>query len=104
MDRLDLSMRIEIVQLYYKNGHSATAALRKLKMQRCLRQDPFAVSTVQCLIEKFESTGILVDLPRSSRPSVSEDIISGVFTSGSKMWTGYKNPLLYSRALKYQHL
>jgi hypothetical protein len=33
---------------------------------------------VQRLIQKFEEEGVVVDLPRSGRPSVSDDVVETV--------------------------
>ncbi|GAA57918.1 hypothetical protein CLF_113348 [Clonorchis sinensis] len=54
---MDVSTRIEIVQLYYSLGESATAALRGYKTKHGPIKDPFTVSTITRLIAKFESTG-----------------------------------------------
>jgi transposase len=78
MEQLSLKTRIELVQLYYQNGSSSAAALRRYKTQHGLLHDPFSVRTVQNLIRKFEEHGVVVDLPRSGRPSVTQEVVEEV--------------------------
>lgn len=70
---MDVNTRIEIVKLYYSHGESTTAALRGYKTKHGLIKDPFTVSTITRLIEKFESTGSVLDLPGKERKSQSDE-------------------------------
>ncbi|GAA54144.1 hypothetical protein CLF_112389 [Clonorchis sinensis] len=70
---MDVSMRIEIVKLYYPLSESATAALRGYKTKHGLIKDPFTVSTITRLIAKFESTGSVLDFPGKERKSLSDE-------------------------------
>jgi transposase len=78
MLQLDNSTRAALVRNYYQNGNSASAGLRKFKTEKGLAKDPCSVSTVSRLVEKFETFGCICDLPRSGRPTFSEDEISAV--------------------------
>ena len=70
---MDLRTRIEIVELYFSNGSSSTAALRAYKTVHNLRRDPFATSTITRLISRFRETGSVADKPRSGRPNEDEE-------------------------------
>lgn len=78
MERLDLKTRITLVKLYYENASCASAALRKFKTANNLHDDPFSIQTVQRLIHKFETEGVVVDLLRSGRPPISDDVVQTV--------------------------
>ena len=75
---MDLKTRIEMVGLYYKNGCSATAALRCYKTEHKLLHYPFTAMAVTKLIKKFKKHGVVTDLPKSGRPSVSSEVIDTV--------------------------
>lgn len=70
---MDLRTRIEIVELYFSNGSSSTAALRAYKTAHNLRRDPFATTTITRLVSRFRETGSVADKPRSGRPSEEEE-------------------------------
>ena len=78
MERVDLKMRILLVRLYYENGSSAAAALRKFKTMNNLRDDPFPARFVERLINKFETHGVVTDLPKSGRPRTSDEQVQAV--------------------------
>ena len=78
MPTLDLKTRILLVRLYYENGSSAAAALRKFKTLKGLRDDPFSARCVENLMHKFEEHGTVADLPRTGRPSIDEDKVLAV--------------------------
>jgi inhibitor of nuclear factor kappa-B kinase subunit alpha len=78
MDSIDLKTRILLVRLYYENGSSAAAALRKFKTLHGLIHDPFSVTSVQRLMHKFEHDGVVTDLPKSGRPSFGDDVVENV--------------------------
>lgn len=68
---LDLNARLELVQLFYKNGESPKATLRAYKRIHGLRKDPFPPSSISRLIKKFELTKSLHDIEKPGRPSLS---------------------------------
>ena len=70
---MDINTRISIVKLYYANGGSPTLAMRAYKKLNNLHKDPFTISAVVKLMERFESTGSVHDRPRTGRPSLVED-------------------------------
>jgi len=78
---MKLEEKHELVKYYYQSGESYAATLRKFKTVNKLIDDPFPVSTVRRLIEKFIKTGSLLDLPRPGRPSVSEEIVESIKTT-----------------------
>jgi hypothetical protein len=78
MDVVDLKTRILLVRLYYENGSSAAAALRKFKTMNNLRDDPFPARFVERLINKFETHGVVTDLPKSGRPRTSDEQVQAV--------------------------
>ena len=70
---MDIDTRISIVKLYYANGWSLSLAMRAYRKLNKLHKDPFTISAVVKLIERFESTGSVHDWPRTGRPSLVED-------------------------------
>ena len=54
---MDLETRIEFVELYFTNGKSASSALRAYKIAHGCHRDPFSVSTISRLIQRFRETG-----------------------------------------------
>ncbi|KAA3669775.1 uncharacterized protein DEA37_0011692 [Paragonimus westermani] len=75
---MDLQTRIQIVQYYYASQQSPTAALRLFKKQHGLVKDPFSITTITRLIERFEETGSVADRKRSGRPSADEGTVEKV--------------------------
>lgn len=73
MEKLDLKSRVLLVRLYYENGSSSAAALRRYKTLNGLRDDPFPARFVERLLHKFEEHGTVLDLPHGGRMSVNED-------------------------------
>lgn len=67
---MDLQTRIELIELYFENGRSGSATLRAFKTAHNCHRDPFSVSTILRLIERFRETGSVADRPRSGRPSM----------------------------------
>jgi Fe2+ or Zn2+ uptake regulation protein len=88
MEKLDLQTRITLVRLFYENHSCAAAALRKFKSLHNLIKDPFSVTTVQRLLKKFESEGVVIDLPKSGRPSISDEVVETGFFLGFQQWGG----------------
>ena len=78
MEKLSLETRITLVRLFYENGSSAADALRKFKTLNGLRKDPFSATTIQRLMCKFETEGVVTNLPRSGRPSVDDSVTEKV--------------------------
>ena len=104
MDKLDLKTRIHLVQLYYQNGWSASAALRRFKTENKLIHDPFSVKTVQRLKNKFEENGVVVDLSRSGRPSPSDDFVQTVQQTLTEVQTTAHLHALFLAEVEYQSL
>lgn len=66
---MDLATRLEIVQLYYANSSSPSLCLRAYKTRHNLKSDPFQPAAISKLIQKFETTFSLHDMPKPGRPS-----------------------------------
>jgi transposase len=64
---MDLQSRISILKHYYKENESAAAALRAYKTEKGLKSDPFSLSTITRLIQRFEETGSVADRPHTGR-------------------------------------
>ena len=78
---MDLQTRTQLVKFYYKSKNdSAIQALYSFCTHNNLKKHPCSPLTVTRLVERFEATGSVEDLPRSGRPSVSDDTISQVKT------------------------
>ena len=71
---MDLQMRCDLVRCFYRSNKSATAALRLYKKEKKLKNNPCNRSTIVKLIQKFERTYTLHDLPRSKSSLVEERI------------------------------
>jgi hypothetical protein len=67
---MDTSVKVELVKLYYQNGSSASAALRSYKSAHGLKNDPFPPWTISRIVQHFEETGSVLDIPRPGRPSL----------------------------------
>ena len=70
---LDFDARLELIKLYYKCGNSSGGALRAYKAAHWLRKDPFQISTISRLVQKFELHKTLHDIPKVGRPSLKEE-------------------------------
>ena len=70
---IDLDTRLELIKLYYKCGDSSGAALRAYKAAHGLHKDPFHISTISRLVQKFELHKTLHDIPKVCRPSLKEE-------------------------------
>ena len=70
---MDLETRIEFLELFLSNGKSTSAALRAYKAAHGCHRDPFSVSTISRLIQRFRETGSVADKPRSGRPSLEDE-------------------------------
>ena len=62
---MDLKTRLELVEYYYENGPSATAALRAYKTKLSLVDNPFSLESVRKLINKFKQHGVVIDLSKT---------------------------------------
>lgn len=87
MDSLDLQTRVELVKLYYAQGNSATACLRRHKTAHQLHDYVCSESTVRRLIARFESTGSVMDLQRSGRPQVGDQTVEKVASTMVELQT-----------------
>lgn len=70
---MDMPTRLEFTKLYYANGQSPTACLRAYKKEHKLISDPYTLSDIKYLINKFETTYSLHDRKSSGRPSIIND-------------------------------
>lgn len=63
------------VREYYRNHDSATVAKRKFCNHYNVHKNNFApsVQTIKKLVQKFETTGSTLNMPRSGRPRTSRD-------------------------------
>ena len=75
MQRLDSKTRVGLLRAFYQSGNSPSSGVRRYKTENNLRKDPYSVSTVTRLIDKFETFGCICDRPRSGRPSFSDERI-----------------------------
>lgn len=96
MSRLDLDTRLELVKIYYSNNESASATLRAFKTKFSLRKDPFPISTITRLIQKFEKTKTLHDVKPSGRPSQKPERASVVLETMEALQAS--NPLRHASA------
>ena len=96
MSRLDLDTRLELVKLYYTNNESASATLRAFKTKFSLRKDPFPISTITRLVQKFETTKTLHDLKSSGRPSQETERASVVLETMEALQAS--NPVRHATA------
>ena len=62
-----------VVKLFYKNGESATKALRQFSTLKGIKakKNPISLKGILNAVHRFEETGRLEHRPRSGRPSVS---------------------------------
>lgn len=67
---MDVQTKIDIIRCYYSSGSSLTCALRMYKGERGLKHNPFTLTTMRRVIERFQETGSVCDRPRSGRPSL----------------------------------
>ena len=70
---MDIQTRILLVKLFYINGCSSTAALRKFMTEKNLRHPPFTTAAIDKLVIKFEEHGTVCDLPYSKRRCLTTD-------------------------------
>ena len=61
---------IDLIRFYYMSNNSWICALRKYKKENKLKESPCNPSSNEKLIQKFEKTYSLHDLPRSGRKSL----------------------------------
>lgn len=78
---MDIQTRIEIIEHYYANGKSASAAQRSYNKKHGRHNNAFALSTIIRLVERFERTGSVHDMPKSGRPNLQEKRASFVKTA-----------------------
>ena len=71
MERYMSQQRVEIIKIYYRNSESVASTLRAIRPIYSRNNRP-SRSTIVPLVEKFESTGIVqnVPLPVIQRSSV----------------------------------
>lgn len=93
---MDLQTRIGLVQCYYECGRNYTAGLRRFRTRMDLRAGPCKMNAYRNLIQKFERTGSVTDLPRSGRPRISDVQVAEVLHENQNIARG--NPLAVSSA------
>ncbi|XP_050530953.1 uncharacterized protein LOC126899769 [Daktulosphaira vitifoliae] len=62
MERYTIQQRVEIIKIYYRNSESVASTLRALRAIYGRHNRP-ARSTIERLVEKFESTGTVQNVP-----------------------------------------
>ncbi|XP_033222533.1 uncharacterized protein LOC117176402 [Belonocnema kinseyi] len=62
MERYTIQERVDITKIYYRNSESVASTLRALRPIYCRHNLP-ARSTIERLVEKFESTGTVQNVP-----------------------------------------
>lgn len=77
----DLDCKLEIVQLYYRNGDSLTACMRAYKKTHGLHNDPFSLETIRRIIKHFEEKKTLHNESSTGRRSLVEERTEGVTAS-----------------------
>lgn len=73
MTSISIEDRIFLIKCYYTNNESPTSALRHFKKDRNLIKDPFSLPSIIHLVNKFEKTGTVHDLPKAGRPSLQDE-------------------------------
>ena len=82
---MNLDDRLDVVKLFYKSGESATLTLRAFKKLRNLKKDPFSTTAITNLINKFNETKSLHDIPKSGRPSLIDERKEEVVSTMGKL-------------------
>ena len=72
-EQVSVSERVEIVELYFKNGSSATEVQRKWSTKYG-RHSRIRRETINEIINRFHETGSVNDRSRSGRPSNEEAV------------------------------
>ena len=78
MSKLTTEERVQLMKAFYKSGESPIGALRLYSTDRGLKNFICSESTVRKLIQRFEETGSVADLPRSGRPMIEESVVKSV--------------------------
>lgn len=78
MNVISVEDRIFIIKCYYVSAESPTAALRTFKKERGLVKDPFTTQSIKRLVDKFETTGSVLDQKKSGRPSLQDERCAAV--------------------------
>ena len=63
IDRLTITQRLKIINTYYKNCDSATAAYRPLRRDYSLHNHP-TEQAIGKIVKKFEETGVITNIER----------------------------------------
>ena len=70
MSKLETEERVQLVKAFYKCGESPIGALRQFSTEKGMSNFICSESTVRKLIQRFEATGSVHDLPRSGRSKI----------------------------------
>jgi len=64
---MNFKMRLDLIRFYYITNNSPIGALPKYKKENKLKENPCNPSSIVKLIQKFEKTYSLYNLPRYGR-------------------------------------
>lgn len=84
-DKLSISDRVSLVKCFYKNGESATSALRAFNKIHKRKGNVCTKAAVINLVKKFEEKGSVQDKYRSGRPRISDEKINLVAETANEM-------------------
>ncbi len=91
---IDIDTKLELVQLFYRNGDSLSNCMRAFKKKHNLRNDPFTLTAIKRVIEHFETTKSLHKSHSPGRNSLIDDRITVVTNSLEAMQ--HDNPLSHA--------
>ena len=63
--------KIQIEEIYYQCNRSDTMILREYKKRRSMKNNLFTLSAIRKTISRFENTGLINNIPKSSLPSLA---------------------------------
>ena len=63
MDRLTITQRIKMIEIYYKNSDVATATYPALRGDYGLHNRP-TMQAIRKIVKKFEETGLITNIER----------------------------------------
>ena len=73
MERYTSQQRVEIIKIYYRNSESVASTLRALRPIYGRNNRP-SRSTIERLVEKFESTGTVQNVPVPVRQRTARSV------------------------------
>ena len=79
MSKLETEKGVQLVSsTFYKCNESEIGALRQFSAEKGLKNFTCSESTVRKLIQRFEATDSVHDLPRCGRPKIEESAVENV--------------------------